>query len=464
MIEVALDEPSKRQRSIAIAVVVTLVATTLFVVPFASTRLPNVAPFLTIYLCVAVISDLITAFLLVNHARITRSRSILTLALAYFFAAAMIVPHVLTFPGIFSETGLFGAVPSTSGYLWAFWRGGFPLFVIVAVVWHRLEPKAVASRAPLGWTTILASVVAVVVFVVAISVATLAAKGTLPTIVRANDLTLVVTTGIGPAILGLLVLALAALLIETRVRSVVHLWVAVTLLAATCDFALTLVAGERFTAGWYLARVESVVASMLMLLTYLGIFASIFERVARISNLDGLTGIPNRRAFDDVWRARDPLVRAGKEATSLLMLDIDLFKKFNDRYGHQRGDDALRAVAQALQTALPRRGDFVARYGGEEFVAILPETDSAGARRAAERIRSAVMGLGVEHAASSVGVLTISIGVATAIPGHQMESLDTLLRRADDALYEAKAHGGNAVTLATATATAPPSGGHAVAP
>jgi diguanylate cyclase (GGDEF)-like protein len=179
------------------------------------------------------------------------------------------------------------------------------------------------------------------------------------------------------------------------------------------------------------------------------------RRLAEMSQQDTLTGIPNRRAlnenFDRFWRQA---VRA-KRPISVLMVDVDYFKPFNDRYGHLAGDRVLKQVAQALQENLHRATDFVARYGGEEFCVILTETTLDHALRVADGLRKAVMDIGIRHDDAPVsGVVTISIGVASAMANHTVVHLD-LLREADRALYRAKELGRNRVFHFEEDATEP---------
>ena len=165
----------------------------------------------------------------------------------------------------------------------------------------------------------------------------------------------------------------------------------------------------------------------------------------RLSQLDGLTGVANRRRFDDAldaeWRRG---CRTGAPL-SLVLLDIDAFKAFNDTYGHLRGDECLRQVAAALAGALGRAGDLVARYGGEEFAALLSGVDGQEAAVVAERLRANVQALRVPHGASpAAGVVTISGGVATLTPTERGVPA-ALVAAADQALYEAKRRGRNRV-------------------
>lgn len=168
------------------------------------------------------------------------------------------------------------------------------------------------------------------------------------------------------------------------------------------------------------------------------------DLLENIVHLDGLTGIRNRRFFDDAltneWR------RGGRRGSplSLIMIDIDHFKKFNDTYGHIIGDDCLRQVADTLSDTVRRPADFVARYGGEEFSAVLPDTDADAARLIAELMRKRVESLEISHSGSSSEVVTVSLGVATVVPRRSSDP-EMLVQSADKMLYEAKEGGRNQV-------------------
>jgi diguanylate cyclase (GGDEF)-like protein/PAS domain S-box-containing protein len=168
------------------------------------------------------------------------------------------------------------------------------------------------------------------------------------------------------------------------------------------------------------------------------------EKLSRLAMTDGLTGVANRRAFDEALEREWKLTLRHGTQISLLLLDIDHFKPFNDQYGHQVGDDCLRAVAQAAVRVV-RTTDIVARYGGEEIAMILPHVDVAGARETAEKVRSVIEGLRVPHGGNPEGGgwVTVSIGAATALArvGGTMQMPEGLLQAADHALYKAK-HGG----------------------
>ncbi|WP_430387324.1 GGDEF domain-containing protein [Dyella sp. 20L07] len=164
---------------------------------------------------------------------------------------------------------------------------------------------------------------------------------------------------------------------------------------------------------------------------------------------DHLTGLPNRRHIDEVVLAEaSRCVRSGTPL-SVLMIDVDYFKKFNDHAGHQRGDECLRLIAAQLQARMRRHGDLVGRYGGEEFIAILPGTDSAGAYRVAQGVLEDVRALSIGHPASPYGCVTLSVGVATLsdTSGRVSARCNALLGHADRALYSAKAAGRNAACI-----------------
>ncbi|MUM76466.1 diguanylate cyclase [Pseudodesulfovibrio sp. F-1] len=167
------------------------------------------------------------------------------------------------------------------------------------------------------------------------------------------------------------------------------------------------------------------------------------RKLERMSNLDSLTGLANRRCFDDSlvkeW------VRNGRADTplGLIMIDIDHFKHYNDALGHVDGDACLRRVAEAIQAEVHRPGDMVARYGGEEFAVILPNTDYPGSLAVADNIHASVARIGIEHPDSTVScVVTVSIGVASGVPSCGTTP-EHLLKAADRALYQAKESGRN---------------------
>lgn len=179
------------------------------------------------------------------------------------------------------------------------------------------------------------------------------------------------------------------------------------------------------------------------------------EAMERLAETDGLTGVANRRELERTLQVEWGRALRGRHAIAVVMIDVDHFKQFNDRYGHAAGDGALAALAVAFGQGARRVYDLVGRYGGEEFLLVLPQSDAAGAAAAAERARQAVRALDIPHEPNGVpGRVSCSFGVAAMSPGAGGDPAE-LLRRADAALYAAKAAGRDRVAVAPAAETIP---------
>lgn len=210
---------------------------------------------------------------------------------------------------------------------------------------------------------------------------------------------------------------------------------------------------DAFAAGAsdYLVKLPDRIELLARLRYHAGAHVALLERNAaleelkRISITDGLTGLYNRRYFDQMLEEEWRRARREQQSLSLVLLDIDHFKQFNDHYGHQAGDDCLRRVAAALQSSMHRAADRAARYGGEEFVAIFPNTPLQHAQGMAGHIRRSILDLNIPHAYSSVAEqVTASMGVACTVPNDD-RGFKRLVGAADAALYQAKDRGRNCV-------------------
>jgi len=171
------------------------------------------------------------------------------------------------------------------------------------------------------------------------------------------------------------------------------------------------------------------------------------RRLAALSTTDGLTGIANRRRFDEALQSEWNRALRVRQPLALLMLDIDLFKNYNDRYGHQAGDECLRSVGRILEANSRRSSDLAARYGGEEFVLLASHTDTERAMHLANVVRESIESLELTHAEAPQGWITVSIGVAVMLPENGQQP-ELLVSKADEALYCAKNAGRNRVMLA----------------
>ncbi|WP_346800709.1 GGDEF domain-containing protein [Klebsiella pneumoniae] len=191
-------------------------------------------------------------------------------------------------------------------------------------------------------------------------------------------------------------------------------------------FTAILLYGRRILQRWYDEAWDTHQENM-----------QLIQRLESIANQDALTGTANRRALNAylaaIWQQKTPL--------ALMMIDVDYFKRYNDRYGHQAGDECLSSVAQVLKMAVRAEGDLVARYGGEEFVVVLPGVSLAHATAIVERIQQKIREAGLPHAASAVASeVTVSIGI---VASDGTVPIETLIARADSALYQAKNKGRN---------------------
>lgn len=174
-------------------------------------------------------------------------------------------------------------------------------------------------------------------------------------------------------------------------------------------------------------------------------------KLESLSAVDGLTGVANRRRFDQMLQIEWRRAARAKRALSLAIIDVDWFKPYNDRYGHQAGDECLRQLARVFEAGIMRSGDLIARYGGEEFVLIAPDTDASGIVSIASYLCQEVFGLAIAHDGSPYGRVSVSIGVATAYPNLE-STAGALLLQADNALYAAKQQGRHRVSASLAQA------------
>ncbi len=213
----------------------------------------------------------------------------------------------------------------------------------------------------------------------------------------------------------------------------------------------TAIAMVSMTISSPIQTISFLVALVVLTLLSIGFVLMSKDRADDLNRIlairDELTGLANRRRLNEVLANEWARSRRSDQSLALAMIDIDQFKNYNDHYGHQAGDECLRRVAQAIQSAVDRGGDLATRYGGEEFLVILPDTDLDAGQHVAERIRKLIEALDLPHAVSSSGRVTISIGVAALSGGHYKDA-ESLLLAADEALYRAKNGGRNQVQVA----------------
>jgi len=267
-----------RERRVAQAVVIVLALAFVAAVPFVRVPLAKLPAFIPSYESALAINDLITSVLLFGAFATLRSRALLVLGCGYLFDALMMVPHGLSFPGVFSETGLLCAGPQTTAWLYVFWHGGFPLFIIAyAALANRGDDNVVRSPLPVA---IVSAIGGVVALVSALTLTATAGHDLLPEVIRGGDYSMMVSRGISPAIWLLSLLALIVLW-RRRQNSVLDLWLMVVMAAWLFDVALSAVIGSsRYDLGFYAGRIYGLLAASFVLTTLLVETSGLYRRLA----------------------------------------------------------------------------------------------------------------------------------------------------------------------------------------
>lgn len=395
--------------------------------PFARHAFPAVPGmppvFATFSLCLAAISALVIA----AQYRGSRSRALLILASGYAFIALIAVPEL--FIALAHSAGL-QLAPSASHWLAFLAQAGFDVHVCYYI--YASNRKLTVSSREADYISAFVTLR----LVLAAAIATTLAFGSW-TIAPWFE------TGGSLAFDAVALAATLTALLYLRADSSLCRWLAVALTASLLGELFVAAGGTRFTLGWYVASTMRLIEYGVILGAFVTEVSTRSGELAKLATIDPLTGLANRRQFDAYL---ERLLADGRRATdtlSLLMIDIDHFKRFNDRYGHAAGDTALRAVAKGLKQTVSRNHDFAARYGGEEFVVVLSGIDRLAALDVAERLRALVEGMLIAHE-SGAQRLTISIGIVSIRGGDTLDPA-ALLLQADRALYRAKALGRNRV-------------------
>ncbi|KVM78164.1 GGDEF domain-containing protein [Burkholderia stagnalis] len=419
--------------------------------PHANVALPAVEPFMPMCALTVFSTACIAAFFLGAQFAVSRQPVLGALGGAYAFTALAVALQLLTFPGVFAPHGLFGARPQSAAWMWIFWHGGFPCFVMLALfARERMVRSPISVQRTRRWTIALIGGPALAAALLCV----LALNAPLPPAFRPpGDMAVMPVNPVALVVWTLNVSALAVVLLTGRLRTTLDLWLAIAMLACTTDTTLNLLSTNRFTVGWYVARVFSMFTPGVLVCVLAWEVTMMYQRLfeahatlMRSSARDGLTGVYNRSHFNDHFHLLFLQARRQAEPLSLLMVDVDHFKAYNDAFGHVKGDACLIAVANALTGVVRRPADLVARYGGEEFAIVLPNTGVRGARLVAEEAREAVLRLNLSTHAPA-GRVSVSVGCATVSPD-ELSMPDALIEAADAALYRAKDAGRNRVLVA----------------
>jgi diguanylate cyclase (GGDEF)-like protein len=441
-----LAEPKNRYRAALGAGAVAVLA--LASLPLAARPLGTSYPVLSTVIGISITLLSLAAVLLWAQARVTLSAPLVVLAACYGATAAIMVPYLLLYHGMFPVLARdIDADPQASSWLWFAWHALFaaaPMAYLVARralgradrgMFERLERRALIAMVVVALVLIVPSVW----------------DAALPPFIEHSART-VVAWACSAIVLALSVAAITMLYVQNRFRSILDVWLAIAGLCMIADVTLAICGAVPFSFGWYISRVYIVIASSTVLVALLIQTATVYAQLAQTADrlrdeslTDSLTGLSNRRAFDE--RLSQALADGARmsRGAAMLMIDVDNFKMFNDTYGHLGGDECLRDLAATVRGCISRTRDMVARFGGEEFAVVMAETDMRGALIVAERIRSAVEGMGIPQPREAQHrAVTVSIG-ATGIDDAAGMTPEAFIEQADRALYAAKETGRNKV-------------------
>lgn len=448
------------QRRVALVLSLVMVFFTTIALFFVHRQMPVLGAFFPVLSAWGILGDFLTAFILFNQFRASRLIPLLLLGCTFLLTGMLSFFYLLTITDMLPLSGLFASGPQTASWIWCFWQTTFPVGIL-AFFWTLRAKLPIIPLAYLPRYLFIGTAVVLTVGTALFSLATVG-QNMLPVIIENGSYHKLLSSGIGPFIWLLNAVALVYAIFPYKKRGVLQVWMSVSSLAFLLGITMNLAAGERYTLGWYGARIDSLIASTVLLLAVITEVSKLFVRLSRqheeleeskqaleeankqlkeLAGIDSLTRIANRRKFDEVLRQELNAPQRQKEHLSLLLIDIDFFKAYNDNYGHLGGDMVLRSVAPKLESEALAHFGFTARYGGEEFAVILPGHSEQEAEQIAELLLESVRMLAIPHRYSGVSdQITISIGGCTLLPGEKTSAHD-LIACADKALYQAKAQG-----------------------
>jgi diguanylate cyclase (GGDEF)-like protein len=413
------------------------------ITPIAGLPLPPSPALFTLLMTTAVISTCFTSVLLAAQARALRSYSQAILAIGYGFTSATMIPYILCYPGVFGHLAQRLDLQKQSS---------FSLFLL----WHLALIGSVAAYHLVGWKHPSGTPwrggprfirrAQFGAFASWFVVAGIALWGLKLPLIGADMTITALGRGFGAALALLTCVPMLMPLRYRRFNRLLDVCLSTACALMAIDLYLAIVAPERYSLGWYVGRLNIVALSstvLLMLIWQTGkMYGQLSASASRFKDeayRDGLTGIPNRRAFDEELSRRFSKLASGGASFALAMIDIDRFKALNDTHGHLAGDACIVRVAAVLSAAIRQPKDFVARFGGEEFAVVMEDVGSGEALLLCERIRALVEDSEILETA---GAVTVSIGGALA---EAEDGRTQLLGRADELLYLAKSRGRNRV-------------------
>lgn len=438
------DSAARRPAVIAAtAICLVLLALALTFVSIGSTQGMAVPAFIPFAATNWAIADMLTSFLLLAQYYASKRTYLAVLAFGYAASGLLSGPYLLEFPGVLWTAQLSIADQQIPVYLWLAWHFLFTGSILVATFIERDRKEHEPSREAASLWVLISGTLAVTGL---ITFTIIQLKESLPVLLVNGRFQAQWSMTVIPALLAMAVAAFGFIAAGWRRLSNLHLWLLVAVFADGLDLMLNMFSNGRFSYNWYLGKCETIFTAVIVLFMLMSDVADMYRKLADIATMDPLTGLHNRRSFDNHLGFILTLLRRNPSHLAMLVIDIDHFKNFNDAFGHAVGDTILARVAAALTSVVTRPLDMVARWGGEEFVVILPDTEREGALTLADEARRIVESMQYVSAEGKVAAVTISIGIAYVSRGELPNSMD-LFKTADASLYEAKANGRNRVAI-----------------
>ncbi|AXR05195.1 sensor domain-containing diguanylate cyclase [Salinimonas sediminis] len=440
--------PHRLQYGILAVLSLSILAGSIWVLQIAQTPSIPSYGFLGVYGTSVFIFELISAILLFAHYRQTKLLTFALLSMAYLWVALLAPFQIFLLTDSLGQFSLVTASNGDAAWLWIAWHIGFPVLVAAAMLVNG-DYSLKVRRVWLWAAGLFGTQIAVATLLL---LATLLSWFALPTLISpSRDFSDSLSLVYGPLVMFSCALALTIVVVKGKFENVIYSWLAVAMLAMLCESVVVIYSGSRFSYGWYAARVLNIISSaavvVSLLIENIKLQYKVVEQnstLKRMATMDELSGLANRRELDE--RLKAEIQRAMRERTpiSLILADVDRFKKFNDNHGHLVGDLCLKHVASCLQRNILRHTDLAARYGGEEFAILLPNTHEEDAADLAEHVRKTIAYSPIVMDNGKILSVTASFGVATLIPNAASDATE-LLRTADSALYHAKESGRNCV-------------------
>jgi len=452
-------ETTPAERGVATTVGLIMVSVALVAAVFGRTPGPTAPVILPLFMGCVVITELMSSGILLAQFLELRNRSLAYVGAAYLLSGLLVIPYLLTFPNVFSPTGLFGANEQTALTIWAIWHLSFPSLVIMYVLVDQKfggqQLSAQTSRKIVGGVVLVCALAATAVFYL-----TAHFRDLLPTFVLDGHFTAATQFGLLPTICALDIMALSLLIRTMRGRTVTPLWLSLAVLASLFDSIMGVI-GHRYSVVWYTGKLFAVASSSFILgaFTYefirlsrkLGVANQELRRLAEmerrqaqeqlefLARHDALTGLGNRAKLQEILTEKINAAARYNNRAALLLINLDRFKDVNDAAGHAAGDGVLLEASKRLRSII-RLEEVVARLGNDEFAVVASELGSASdALPIAIRLRDALR----EPFAVGDRSFHLTASVGMAIYPDDGGSAEILLDHAEAAAYHVKREGGD---------------------